>query len=298
MSSPPIPSTISIPPPPPLDLSPPDESETNTLALLLPHQGLFAPPVLALLREHYSSYGEIAHWAPVKGFGRVIIVYEREEDARKAKVEGDWLKLEIPPREEDICTDEQDGAQPPVASKEYFDQNPRHGRRNKPKTNDLILRLHYLPPTPLHPDPSTTHLAPPELPHNFLISPPGSPPEGWEPIIEDAPNTSILAEDLQRALEALQLNGGGGSRRRGSKEIILDEGGVKVLVEDTTREDQEEDMDVEERLDSTLGNDAWSLPSQNNNNGIAIAGLGSLGGTPLGTPGYRMKPAPTARPPV
>lgn len=69
---------------------------TNTLALLLPHPTLFAPPVLDLLRAHYAYFGRIAHWAPVKGFGRVIVVFETEEEAENAKRQGDWLKLDVP----------------------------------------------------------------------------------------------------------------------------------------------------------------------------------------------------------
>lgn len=68
---------------------------TNTLALLLPHLSLFQPPSLRLLKEHYSSFGEIVHWAPVRGFGRVIIVYRTEEEAGYAKREGDRLYLDV-----------------------------------------------------------------------------------------------------------------------------------------------------------------------------------------------------------
>jgi calcipressin-2 len=71
------------------------EEATNTLALLLPHLSLFAPPILDLLKDHYSTYGPLAHWAPVKGFGRVILVYEENEDAARAKREGDWLHLDV-----------------------------------------------------------------------------------------------------------------------------------------------------------------------------------------------------------
>lgn len=42
---------------------------------------------------------------------------------------------------------------------------------------------------------------------NFLISPPGSPPVGWEPIREDPPNRDTLADDLIRALGALRDSG-------------------------------------------------------------------------------------------
>jgi hypothetical protein len=72
-----------------------DIEQTNTLALLLPHLALFESPQLRLLKEHYSQFGNIVHWAPVKGFGRVIIVYATDEEAALAKKEGDRLFLDV-----------------------------------------------------------------------------------------------------------------------------------------------------------------------------------------------------------
>jgi hypothetical protein len=155
----------------------------------------------------------------------------------------------------------------------------------------MILRLYPLPFTPINPDPASFHLAPPEHEKNFLISPPGSPPEGWEPIVEDGPNSVTLAEDLQRALEALALNGLKRGRR-GSKEVILEEGGVRVEVEDTSAprlgEDGPMEQDeIEERLEGGHGRGIWEMPG-------AQGGLSSA----LATPSGRMKMIPTARPPT
>lgn len=72
-----------------------EEEKTNTLALLLPHLALFEGPQLRLLKEHYSQFGNIVHWAPVKGFGRVIIVYATDDEAGIAKREGDRLFLDV-----------------------------------------------------------------------------------------------------------------------------------------------------------------------------------------------------------
>jgi len=85
----------STPPPPSLlpDLT--AEEPTNTAALLLPHQALFAPPILQILRDHYETYGRIAHWAPVKGFGRVIIVWDEVDAFERAKRQGDYLRLDV-----------------------------------------------------------------------------------------------------------------------------------------------------------------------------------------------------------
>lgn len=79
------------------------------------------------------------------------------------------------------------------------------------------------------------------LQKNWLISPPGSPQEGWVQIEEDPPNATTLHEDIQTALDRLardldqkedherdDTNGLGGN-------VILDTtslGGVQVVVND------------------------------------------------------------------
>ena len=88
-------SVPEIPSPPSLLSDAPDPVQTNTHALLLPHQSLFLPEILARLKQHYERYGPIAHWAPVRGFGRVIVVYEEIAGADRAKKEGDWLRLDV-----------------------------------------------------------------------------------------------------------------------------------------------------------------------------------------------------------
>lgn len=45
----------------------------------------------------------------------------------------------------------------------------------------------------------------PQTDKNFLISPPGSPPVGWESIREEPPNLDTLADDLVKALESLTV---------------------------------------------------------------------------------------------
>lgn len=150
-------------------------------------------------------------------------------------------------------------------------------------------------------------MAPPAHEKNFLISPPGSPPEGWEPIIEDGPNTVTLAEDLQRALESLALNGLKRGRR-GSKEVILEEGGVRVEVEDTSVPNVE-DMDVDKEGDygaSASGAEdetSWDveerLEGQGSGMGVwEVPGMRGGSGSALGTPMGKMKMIPTARPPM
>ncbi len=64
------------------------------------------------------------------------------------------------------------------------------------------LRIYFGNPTPVHsgkPD----HLALPDAGKLFFISPPPSPPHGWEMRLEDAPNKMVHADDLASALAHL-----------------------------------------------------------------------------------------------
>jgi len=128
-------------------------------------------------------------------------------------------------------------------------------RSNLIPRNEITLRVYRADPNPLVPRdsnafhiPSESYLQPPELEKNFLISPPGSPPVGWEPIREDPPNATPLADDLMAALRQLQLQ-----EKRSSVEVLLDplEGsGVGVYVEDC-------DMMMNEDGEENVGEEDW-----------------------------------------
>ena len=88
------------------------------------------------------------------------------------------------------------------------------------------------------------HLRPPAIEKNFLISPPGSPPVGWEPIREDPPNPTPLAEDLIAALRKLQVH-----TKRSSREMLLepeDGVGVTVYVEECGMDDEANEASEED----------------------------------------------------
>ena len=72
--------------------------------------------------------------------------------------------------------------------------------------SSTVLRVYRGPPTPLETlrDRHYRNTLPvPTTDRNFLISPPGSPPVGWEQAREDPPNMDTLADDLARALDQL-----------------------------------------------------------------------------------------------
>ncbi|KAF5253196.1 hypothetical protein FANTH_1901 [Fusarium anthophilum] len=62
-------------------------------------------------------------------------------------------------------------------------------------------RVYFGMPTPV--DKRDEHLALPDAGKLFFISPPPSPPHGWEMRLEDAPNKLVHAEDLADALAKL-----------------------------------------------------------------------------------------------
>jgi hypothetical protein len=63
------------------------------------------------------------------------------------------------------------------------------------------IRVYFGNETPIHA--RDEHLALPDAGRLFFISPPPSPPQGWEMRLEDAPNKQVHAEDLADALARL-----------------------------------------------------------------------------------------------
>lgn len=65
-------------------------------------------------------------------------------------------------------------------------------------------RVYFGEHTPV--EPVDQHLHAPESKKLFFISPPPSPPHGWEVKNESPPNATIVAEDLAHALAKLNCN--------------------------------------------------------------------------------------------
>ncbi|KAG6900356.1 hypothetical protein C0993_011987 [Termitomyces sp. T159_Od127] len=202
--------SISLPASRQSSLPPEYPQQTNTITVTRVPKDFFHPVLLDLLRGHFATYGEINRWAPLPGFGRIIIVYRFEDNAESAKQHCDRIVIQR----------SQDGSE--VELRVYrADPNPL--------TNEDIFGTTI---------PEDNYLRPPAVEKNFLISPPGSPPVGWEQIREDPPNANPLADDLMHALQKLQLQ-----ERRSSLEVLLEphEGsGVGVYVEDCGLEDHDE----------------------------------------------------------
>lgn len=158
---------------------------------------------------------------------------------------------------------------------------------------ETILRVFRADPTPIDPGVSSSsstpthpseikyspyHLRPPAIERNWLISPPGSPPVGWEPVREEPPNPTPLAEDLIYALRRLQFSRETGDTDSPSVSVLIEpeEGpGVGVYVEDCG----EDSLGDEKRYDLNVGHDeAWFYADTHTQ--------------------PRMVPMPTQRPPM
>lgn len=192
-----------------------DSKRTNTLVLTQLPTPFFHPRVMDALRDHFASHGKIRAWAPLRTFSRVIVVYESEDSADEAKTHSDGLNIDATPETYVATTPRPSGA-------DLIDG---------PHSPAFVLRVFRADPTPATP-PGGAHLRPPAIEKNFLISPPGSPPVGWEQIVEEPPNSTPLAEDLIAALRKLQLAAGTAS---GGREMLLDPedgAGIGVYVED------------------------------------------------------------------
>lgn len=171
-----------------------------------------------MLRDHFAAFGDINQWVPLQGFGRIIIVYEFAHHAELAKCQSDPI----------VIDGHEDG-----------------------QTN--VLRVYRADPNPIIPRgeqrtswiPQTSYLKPPAVEKNFLISPPGSPPVGWEPVREEPPNSTPLAEDLIAALKKLRTHEE--AYRKPSFEQLLDpmDGpGVGVYVENCDEDEDEFSLEV------------------------------------------------------
>ncbi|KEY70703.1 hypothetical protein S7711_07329 [Stachybotrys chartarum IBT 7711] len=86
----------------------------------------------------------------------------------------------------------------------FFDEDAAVRVRAAWDGNDVLgdrVRVYFGQPTPI--EARDEHLALPDAGKLFFISPPPSPPHGWEMRLEDAPNKLVHAEDLAEALAKL-----------------------------------------------------------------------------------------------
>lgn len=81
--------TISVPPSPLTSIITP----TNTLVLACLPPSFFHPTILGALRDHFALYGELHTFAPIRAFGRAIIVYYENDAAEQGKKILDGIEI-------------------------------------------------------------------------------------------------------------------------------------------------------------------------------------------------------------
>lgn len=219
------PTAANIPASHPGDVSP---SNSNLILLSTyphPYPALFATPLLPSLLALLDAYAPVVGWDPLPEKGSMRVVFDnrsggseaRDCDVGRVKRVLDGLKLEtLADEREQFNTDHGDIVEPHLQV-EILPQSvdvdvllprslsgalPRIEGQTEPDWSSQQTQQSVGGPGSSLFRP-TNHLLPPTTDRNFLISPPGSPPIGWEPIKEDPPNRETLAGDLIEALKRL-----------------------------------------------------------------------------------------------
>ncbi|KAI0479225.1 Calcipressin-domain-containing protein [Xylariaceae sp. FL0804] len=138
---------------------------TNTLLITnLNDRDIFRPDNLQTIRGLIEAAAPINTWSPLKSFRRIVVSFADEQAAVKVRA--------------------------------LFDGEAFMGER---------CRVYFGQHTPLDlgRGGQKQHLNLPDAGKLFFISPPPSPPHGWEMRLEDAPNKLVHADDLAEALARL-----------------------------------------------------------------------------------------------
>lgn len=155
---------------------------TNTLLIPnIPDLFFSCDQVMLTLHDACAHFGPLYTFVPMKTFRRIMVIFQETAHAIKAKESLDrsvlvWKQNEL----ENIAFEN--------ATSTNTDDAER-----------LLLRFYYGQHFSIHQSQSTLEV--PQFKRNLLISPPGSPCEGWEQIEEDSPNRAVLASDLIHAAD-------------------------------------------------------------------------------------------------
>ncbi|KAL0078605.1 Calcipressin [Phycomyces blakesleeanus] len=157
---------------------------TNTLLIPdIPKNFFACSSAMKQIEEKFAEFGTISQFILMKGFGRIMVIYEETMAAIKAKLEIDRATL--------FWKQENENVEIIAMGKDL---------ENIWNANTLEIRIYFGQHNPINPDLALSRLQVPDLERNFLISPPGSPFEDWEQTLESPPNKAVLASDLSHAL--------------------------------------------------------------------------------------------------
>ncbi|KAI9823840.1 MAG: hypothetical protein M1819_001120 [Sarea resinae] len=150
--------------------SPPPKLTPPTQNLQDPQ--IFHPANLLTIRDLINTEAPIHTWSPLKSFRRIIVSFHDVESA--------------------------------IHIRSLLDNQPIMG-----DSGDVthLARIYFGEPTPINPTDQHLHL--PKSAKLFFISPPPSPPCGWEMRNEGPPNKEVHPEDLATALARLHARPSG-----------------------------------------------------------------------------------------
>ncbi|KAG0168914.1 hypothetical protein DFQ30_004170 [Apophysomyces sp. BC1015] len=157
---------------------------TNTLLVPnVPRPFFFCPSALTLIRNKFEEYGAVHDFIAMKGFGRLMIIYEETMSAMAAREAMDKTTLlwKAVGQEVDMLT---------LDNEMELEESMMA----------MAIRIYYGQHNPINPDPNLMRLQIPDPGRNFLISPPGAPFEDWKQTQESPPNKAVLASDLMHAV--------------------------------------------------------------------------------------------------
>lgn len=124
------------------------------------------------LHNLITKHVPIVHWAPLKSFGRVLAVFQSSQDAVTARhtlaTSGDAV-VNMPCGETCTSPSNETSPAPHTHIKSYFYSHTSLYTSEGERVN---------------------HLHPPAAQHLFFISPPPSPPVGWNSKVEDPPRVN------------------------------------------------------------------------------------------------------------
>ncbi|ORZ25454.1 Calcipressin [Absidia repens] len=202
----------------------PNSIATNTLLIPnIPPSFFVGDQALQYLRKECARYGEVHQFIPMKGFGRVMVIYVDTTCAITAKDAVDEAKIYW------IEIKDNDTKRARILGIDHGDDDIAELCRNIRETSSIpysekYIRVYFGQHNPINPDPATLSLQVPDLGKNLLISPPGDPCHHWESRAESPPNKAILASDLLRALTT--VDGDDDVDMDGIDDFKLDEGPV------------------------------------------------------------------------
>ncbi|KAI9227631.1 MAG: hypothetical protein DHS80DRAFT_31560 [Piptocephalis tieghemiana] len=213
-------------PSPPLDavdvegLPPISPQATNTLLLSDVDSALFTPAVLDSVREVMEELGNLHSFSPLPGFGRIVIVYPTVLEAALAH-----HQLKANAIDQDLgCSLYFGGTTSIISPSTTLVAEEEEEEEEEEEGVTIGHRTHQQSDGPFHPTLSSCHstisqgqdegkrypnlLTVPEAEQLWLISPPGSPPVGWESRPDDPPNMQPHADDIVAALHARFMDSG------------------------------------------------------------------------------------------